>query len=89
MRNPACCICKDEGADQLHGSRAADQHLCFRYMSNTISLLLNPKFKASSHFLWLYSLICVRPDQKPRRQVFSRRSSVDFVCSEVYKLTIF
>ena len=26
---------------------------------------LNPKFQASSHFLWLYSLVCVGPDRKP------------------------
>ena len=26
---------------------------------------LNPKFQASSHLLWLYSPVCVRPGQKP------------------------
>ena len=30
MRKPAFCICKNKGADQLHGNRAADQRLCFR-----------------------------------------------------------
>ena len=28
---------------------------------------LNPKFHASSHLLWLYSLVCVGPGQKPER----------------------
>ena len=27
---------------------------------------LNSKFQASSHLLWLYSPICVRPGRKPR-----------------------
>ena len=26
---------------------------------------LNPKFQASSHLLWLYSLVCVGPGRKP------------------------
>ena len=41
------------------------QSLCF----------LNPKFQASSHLLWLYSLVCVGQGRKPQRQVFSRRDS--------------
>ena len=36
---------------------------------------LNPKFQASSHLLWVYSLVCVGPGQKPRRPVFSQRGS--------------
>ena len=36
---------------------------------------LNLKFQASSHLLWLYSPVCVGPGRKPRRQVFSQRSS--------------
>ena len=36
---------------------------------------LNPKFQASSHLLWLYSLVCVGPGQKPRTPVFSQRGS--------------
>ena len=35
---------------------------------------LNSKFQASSHLLWLYSPVCVRPGQKLRRPVFSRGS---------------
>ena len=38
-------------------------------------LYLNPKFQASSHLLLLYSLVWVRPGQKPRRPVFSERGS--------------
>ena len=36
---------------------------------------LNPKSQASSHLLWLYSLVCVGPGRKPRRPVFSQRGS--------------
>ena len=34
---------------------------------------LNLKFQASSHFLWLYSPVCVGPGRKHRRPVFSQR----------------
>ena len=39
MREPAFCICENKDADQLRGSREADQHLCFRYTDSTIPLL--------------------------------------------------
>ena len=29
-------ICENKGADQLHGNRAADQRLCFRYVDGAI-----------------------------------------------------
>ena len=38
---------------------------------------LNPLFQASGHLVWLYSPVCVRPGQKPRRPVFSQRGSND------------
>ena len=37
--------------------------------------LPNPKFQAASHLLLLYSLVCVGPGRKPRRQVYSQRGS--------------
>ena len=75
MRKPAFCIGENKDADQLRGNREADQRLCFRYTDSTIPLLPNPKFEASSHFLWLKSPVCVGPDRKPRRPVFSQRGS--------------
>ena len=33
-------ICEHKVADHLHGNRAADQRLCFRYRDSTIPLLL-------------------------------------------------
>ena len=36
---------------------------------------LNPKFQASSHLLWLYSLVCIGPGRKPRRPIFSQRGT--------------
>ena len=39
MRKPAFCICENKDADQLRGSREADQRLCFRYIASTIPLL--------------------------------------------------
>ena len=39
MRKPAFCICKNKGADQLHGNRAADQRPCFPCIDRTVPLL--------------------------------------------------
>ena len=39
---------------------------------------LNPKFQAYSHFLWLYSQVCVGPGRKPRRPVLSQQGSYMF-----------
>ena len=41
MRKPAFCICENKGAftDQLCSNRAADQHLCSRYIDSAIPLL--------------------------------------------------
>ena len=36
---------------------------------------LNPKFQASTHILWQYSLVCVGPGWKPCRQVFLLKGS--------------
>ena len=57
VRKPPFCICKNKGADQLRGNREADQRLSFRYTDSTIPLLSKSEFQASSHLLWLYSLV--------------------------------
>ena len=80
MRKPAFCICENKDADQLRGNREADLRLCFRYRIVQSLSFLNPKLHASSHLLWLYSLVCVGPGRKPRRPVFSQRGSYLFPC---------
>ena len=76
VRKPAFCICENKDADQLRGNREADQRLCFFATRIVQSLyFLNTKFQASSHLLWLYSLVCIGPGQKTRRPVFSQRDS--------------
>ena len=63
------CICENKDVE-------AEHHLCFRYTDSTLSLFfLNPKFQASNNLLWLYSPVCIRPGQKPRKPVFSQRGS--------------
>ena len=69
MRKLAFCICENKDEDQLHG-----QHLCFRCIVQSL-YFLNTKFQATSHLVWLYSLVCVGPGPKPRRPVFSQRGS--------------
>ena len=59
MRKTTFFICENKDADQLRGNREADQRLCFRYTDSATHLLLK------SHFLWLYSLVCVGPGKKP------------------------
>ena len=47
MRKPAFCMCENKGADQLRGSRTANQRLCFCCIDSAIPLL--PKFEISIH----------------------------------------
>ena len=59
MRKPVFHICEKKGrCADLHSNCTADQHLCFRYKVRSVFLLI-PKFQASSHLLWLSSLVCV------------------------------
>ena len=60
VRKPAFCICENKDADQLFS------------LHSTIPLLSTSEFPASSHLLWLYSLVCVGPGRKLRRPVFSQ-----------------
>ena len=78
MRKPAFSICENKDADQLRSYCAADQRLCFCIRIVQSLFFLNLKFQASSHLQWLYSPVCVRPGQKPRRPVFSQRGSYHF-----------
>ena len=43
---------------------------------------LYTKFQASSHLVYLHSLVCVGPGRKPRRRVFSRRGSSQNVADQ-------
>ena len=75
MRKPRFCICENKDADQLRGNREADQHLCFRYIESTISLLS----KSEISILYLSS-VAVQPGlcrtrSETRMLVFSRRGS--------------
>ena len=62
MAKPTICICENKGADQLRGNLIS----AFVFATRIVQFLfyLNPKFQASSSFLCLYSLVCVRPDRK-------------------------
>ena len=79
MRKPAFSICENKDADQLRGT--AKLICAFVFATRIVQSLyfLNTKFQASSHLLWLYSLVCVGPGRKPRRLVFSQRGSYQSV----------
>ena len=70
MRRPAFCICENKEV-------TAQLTSAFVFATWIVRSLfyLNPKFQASCHLLWLYSPVCVGPDRKPRRPVFSQRGS--------------
>ena len=68
MRKPAFCICEKKDSDQLLSNCIADQLLCFPSWVVQSLFYLNLKFQASSHVLWLYSLVCVGPGQNSKDQ---------------------
>ena len=70
MRKAAFYIYENKDADQLRGNCDADQGLFFFTARIVQSFYcLNQKFQTSSHLLWLYSLVCVRPGRKPQTPV--------------------
>ena len=89
MRKPAFCICENKDAVQLRGNREADPVFVFTTQIVQSLYYLNPKFQASSHLLWLYGPVCVRPGRKPRRQVFSERGSYIFWSLSILGLVLF
>ena len=66
MRKPAFYICENKDADQLRGSLAADQRLCFSYIECTIAPLIPLLSKSEILFI----PINVRPCQKPLKTGF-------------------
>ena len=74
-RKPAFCIFENKDADQLRSTAQLISAFVFATQIVQSLYYLNPKLQASSHLLWLYSPICVGPDRKPRRPVFSQRGS--------------
>ena len=80
MRKLEFCLCENIGADQLISA-----FLFFATRIEQFLFFLNPKFQAPSHLLWLQRPVCVRPGQKPQRQVFLRRGS----CKKCLSLHIF
>ena len=71
MRKPDICICENKDC-------AADLRFVFAIRVEQSLYYLNPKFQAPGHLLWLYSPVCVGPDRKLRRPVFSQRGSNNF-----------
>ena len=47
MRKPALCICQNKGAGQLRINHAAEQRLCFHYITDSKTPLL-PKSEISN-----------------------------------------
>ena len=63
-------LCENKGADQLSSNCTTDQRPCFRYTDSSIPLPHIPKFQASSLFLRLYRLVCVRYGRTIRKTGF-------------------
>ena len=76
MRKPAFAYAKTK--TQISFAVAAKLISAFVFATRIVQslFLLNPKFQASSHLLWLYSTVYVGPGRKPRRPGFSERGSI-------------
>ena len=79
VRKPAFCICKNKDEDQLVVTAKLISAFVFAIRIVQSLYFLNPKFQASSRLVWLYSLVCVGPGQKPRKPVFSQQGSFNKV----------
>ena len=81
MRKPAflCVKTKILFSCTVNMQLISDQGLCFCYISSIIPLLLKPELNepstCCSQLLRLYSPVCVRPDLKPPKHLFSLHSS--------------
>ena len=69
-------MCENKDSVQLHVvNMQLIRAFVFCYISSTLPLLLKPELNepstCCSQLLRLYSPVCVRPDQKPRRHIFS------------------
>ena len=82
MRKPAFCIMQKQRRSNCEADHA------FVSAIRIIHSLyyLNPKFQASSNVLWLYSLVCVGPDQKHRRPVSHNEAHLTIGLSRPYRL---
>ena len=59
MRKPVICICENKDPDQLAVTAKLISTFVFATRIVQSLYFLNTKFQASSHLLWLYSLVCV------------------------------
>ena len=74
MGKPTICICENKYADQLTAKLIS----FFVFATRIVQFLfyLNPKFQASSSFLCLYRLACVRPVRKPHCWFFHEAAQI-------------
>ena len=70
MRKADICQCKKKA--QISCAVTAQLISTFVFTAWIVQFLffLNPKFQASSHLLWVYRPVCVKPGRKLRRPVF-------------------
>ena len=86
VRKPAFCICENKDADQLRGNAMLISAFVFATRIVQSLYYLYPKLQASSHLLWLYRPVCVRPGRKPRRRVSQNEAHI--VCP-IFLMNVF
>ena len=76
MRKPDFCIYAKTKV-QISFAVTVKLISAFVFTTRIVQFLyfVNPEFPASSHLLFLYSSVCVRPVRKPRRLAFSHPGS--------------
>ena len=78
VRKPDFCLCENKGADQLRGSREADQRLCFRYTDSTLPLLFKSEISSFQP-----TSVTVQP---ALCQTWSETPKIGFIASQlIYK----
>ena len=86
VRKPAFCIYA-KTKTQISFAVTAKLISVFVFATRIVQSLysLNPKFQASSHLLWLYSLVCIGPGQKPRRRFSQDKAQIlgKFLCHRI------
>ena len=64
MRKPAFCICENKDADQLRSNCAADQRLCFRYTSTSLTRKFKPLAIFCDCTAWFVSDLVGNPEDQ-------------------------
>ena len=79
MRKPAFAYAKTKTQISFAVSAKLISTFVFAIRIVQSLIYLNPKFQASSHLLWLYSLVCVAPGRNPEERFSHNEAHIKFI----------